>query len=306
MVDGEHPMADQEGIEGIKTRLSNIRSVEPILGAMRTISLGSWQSALHRQDRVRRYSDRLRALLPALTPALTAHNARRRRRLDGSSPATTVVLVIGSERGLCGAFNSTLVRYAQEALERYEEQGVQLELATLGSRARRALERLGREIAWSRPLPTTTLPTSQLAYELVHTWLEQYERYELDAVDLVYHTYRSATLYKPLSTRLIPPPLPSSVEGQAPWPPPYIDTDPLALYARLIVLGSTTEMYRILLDSAAAEHSARFQLMEGATQNSQRLINELTLALQSARQQAITAEMQELASGAGLLGSAPR
>jgi F-type H+-transporting ATPase subunit gamma len=61
-------------------------------------------------------------------------------------------------------------------------------------------------------------------------------------------------------------------------------------------------MYRVLLDSAAAEHSARFQLMEGAAQNSNRLINELTLALQSARQHAITSEMQELASGAGLLG----
>jgi F-type H+-transporting ATPase subunit gamma len=62
-------------------------------------------------------------------------------------------------------------------------------------------------------------------------------------------------------------------------------------------------MYRILLDSAAAEHSARFQLMEGATQNSGRLIADLTLALQAARQQAITAEMQELAAGAGLLGA---
>ena len=67
-------------------------------------------------------------------------------------------------------------------------------------------------------------------------------------------------------------------------------------------MWSTTETYRILLSSAAAEHSARYQLMEGATRNSGRLIAELTLALQSARQQAITAEMQELAAGAGLLG----
>jgi F-type H+-transporting ATPase subunit gamma len=71
----------------------------------------------------------------------------------------------------------------------------------------------------------------------------------------------------------------------------------------VVTLWTTTELYRVLLDSAASEHSARYQLMEGATQNANRLIDELALALQAVRQQAITAEMQELAVGAGLLGS---
>jgi F-type H+-transporting ATPase subunit gamma len=147
----------------------------------------------------------------------------------------------------------------------------------------------------------TTLPTSDLAYELTQAWLARYEQRELDAVDVIYNAYRRAGVYQPLVFHLLPPALSSEAAKAAPWPPPYIDTDPVALYTRLAVLWMTTELYRILLDSAAAEHSARFQLMEGATQNSTRLINELTLALQSARQQAITSEMQELAAGAGLL-----
>ncbi|MDY7039779.1 MAG: F0F1 ATP synthase subunit gamma, partial [Chloroflexota bacterium] len=64
-------------------------------------------------------------------------------------------------------------------------------------------------------------------------------------------------------------------------------------------------LYTLLLESAAAEHSARFQLLEGATQNAKQIIAELTLAIQAARQQAITREMQELAAGAGLVGTAP-
>ena len=106
-----------------------------------------------------------------------------------------------------------------------------------------------------------------------------------------------------LDIQISPPPLPALSAEARPWPAPYIDTDPIKLYARLMRLWTTTEVYRILLDSAAAEHSARYQLMEGATQNANRLIDELTLALQSARQQAITAEMQELAAGAGLVGT---
>jgi F-type H+-transporting ATPase subunit gamma len=210
--------------------------------------------------------------------------------------------VIGSERGLCGAFNSTLLRFAEGVIEQHEAQGIEVELAALGSRAIRALERQGREIAWSSPLPMTALPSSELANELTRGWLERYDKHELDAVELIYNAYRGSALYEPTVTRLIPPPRTPLSENEASWPPPYIDTEPVALYVRLVMSWTTTEVYRILLDSAAAEHSARFQLMEGATQNSNRLINELTLALQSARQHAITSEMQELATGAGLLG----
>jgi F-type H+-transporting ATPase subunit gamma len=294
-------VADQEGIEGIKARLSNIRSVEPILGAMRTISLGSWQAALKRKGRVLAYTERLLAMLPPLTPLLRAQQARRARRNRRTEPGATVVVVIGSERGLCGAFNSTLVRYVEDELDRFRAQEMHVELHVLGARASRGLERLDHEMAWFRSLPMTALPTSDLASELTQNWLARYEAHELDQVYLLYNAYRNSTLYEPISLRLIPPPLPPVGAGP-PWPPPHVDTDPVKLYARLVVLWTTTEMYRVLLDSASAEHSARYQLMEGATQNSDRLINELTLALQAARQQAITAEMQELAAGAGLLG----
>jgi F-type H+-transporting ATPase subunit gamma len=324
-------MADQERI---KTRLNNIRSVEPILGAMRTISLGSWQAAVKRQERVRLYSQRLLAMLPSLIPHL--HLSARGRQRDAGpargqaeqgeaqtktgllqalssvrrapSPdraqrrSVVVFLVIGSERGLCGAFNSSLAGYADRLLAERQADGTEVELAALGTRVVRALRRTGREVAWSRPLPMTTLPTSGLAHELTDRWLEGYEAYELDAVELVYNTYRNSTLYEPIASRLIPPPVSLLAEGEVPWPPPFVDTDPMSLYAHLIGLWVTTEMYRVLLDSTAAEHSARYQLMEGATQNSERLIDELTLALQAARQHAITSEMQELASGAGLVG----
>ena len=299
-------MADQEGIDEIQTRLNNVRSVEPILGAMRTISLGSWQAALNRQRRVHQFSQRLTGLLPAMAASLSPKGSRRgaslRRRDVPSTPATIVVLVIGSERGLCGAFNSTLIRYVEDELDRYSSEGARVELTTLGSRAERGLQRNGHTVVWARPLPMTKVPSAELAYELVNAWLVRYEKHEFDAVDVIYNAYRNSTLHEPVTFRLIPPALPAQTAETLPWPPPYIDTDPVALSARLLSMWTTTETYRILLSSTAAEHSARFQLMEGATRNSGRLIAELTLALQSARQQAITAEMQELAAGAGLLG----
>jgi F-type H+-transporting ATPase subunit gamma len=147
------------------------------------------------------------------------------------------------------------------------------------------------------------LPSVELAHELTVDWLRRYEARELDTVYVVYNAYRNATLYDSVELRLIPPLLPSLSAGTSSWSPPYVDGDPVDLYRRIVRLWMTAEVYRILIDSAAAEHSARYQLMEGATQNAQRLIGELTLALQAARQQAITSEMQDLAAGAGLLGA---
>ena len=290
-------MADQERIN---TRLQNIRSVEPILGAMRTISLGSWQAALGRQQRIRDYSEELISLLPAVLPHLAR---KRRRRRMAHPPAPVAVLVIGSERGLCGAFSSSLAGVVEKQLLSYQDAGIEIELQTLGRRAERALKRRGLPVVWSKSLPTTSVPGRDLAAELVDTWVARYQGFELDAVDVMYNAFRNSTLYEPVLFRLLPPDLSAVAQGTASWPPPYVDTDPVSLYTRIIQLWMTTEMYRILLDSAAAEHSARYQLMEGAVQNSKRLIDELTLALQSMRQQAITAEMQELAAGAGLMSS---
>ncbi len=294
-------MAGREGIEDIRDRLDNIRSVEPLLGAMRTISLGSWQAALRRKGRALSYADRLRDLMPALIPLLGG--TRRGRGPEPASPHSALALVIGSERGLCGAYNTTLAEYVDSELARLAEVGMGVELHVLGKRAARALERIRHEASETRSLPMAALPSSDLASELTRGWLEAYEAHALDVVYLIYHAYLNSTAYQPVTLQLIPPPLPSVGEGGRSWPPPYIDTDPVDLFVQVVVLWTTTELYRILLDAAASEHSSRYRLMEGATQNANNLIEELTLALRAARQEAITAEMQELAIGAGLLGS---
>ena len=309
-----------QDLERAETRLDNIRTVEPILSALRTISLGSWQAALKRKDSVRRYEERLTAMLPALLPHVQSHSRHRpRRRLltirrtapppsfpptggDERGEARVVALVIGSERGLCGRFNAAVVERAEQYLAEQTAAGAQVELVALGTRVHRILRRHQQPLAWSGALSVTALPPYRLAFDLTRRWLTRYEERELDAVDLVYNAYRGSARYEPTVARLIPPTLPTPKADALPWPPPIIETDPLSLYARIVEQWATVSLYGLLLDSAAAEHSARFQLLETSTQNIERLIDELTLTVQTARQQAITQEMQELAVGAGLIG----
>jgi F-type H+-transporting ATPase subunit gamma len=338
-------------LERAQSRLENIRSVQPILGALHTISLGSWQAALNQRGRVQGYLERLEALSPLVVahlptkPPLSPPRAcpERSRRLRGgwsrrgnaasTGGAKTAVLVIGSERGLCGRFNAAVVERAEAYLA---EREANVELMTLGRRARRILERHGHHLTWAGALPITTLPSFDLARDLSRDWLARYEAHEVDAVDLIYNAYRGLGSYEPTVTRLIPPEPPLSplracperrTAGARLWwggvwsrrgnaastgggrggePSIIVETDPVSLFARVIEQLTATRLYELLLESTAAEHSTRYELMGAATQNADRLIAELTLAIQTARQQAITQEMQELAAGAGLIGTRNR
>jgi F-type H+-transporting ATPase subunit gamma len=295
--------------ENAQARLENIRSVQPILSALHTISLGSWQAALNQRGRVQGYAERLETLLPVVTMHLppSSRREKRSRRVDAVSTeeAQIAILVIGSERGLCGRFNAAVVERAEAHLA---DQEASVKLMALGGRVRRILERHGHQIAWSGTLSITTLPSFDLARTLARDWLASYEAHELDAVDLIYNAYRGLGSYEPTVTRLIPParpfisPVSRGNRGEEEIPV-IIETNPVSLYTRVIEQLTATRLYELLLESASAEHAGRYELMGAATQNTDRLVDELTLAIQTTRQQAITQEMQELAAGAGMIGT---
>ncbi len=323
-----------QDLEKAQSRLANIRTVAPILAALRTISLGSWQMALNRRGDLQQYSARLLELLPPILPHLkkkwdwasmgsTCRCARSLASLgafglghpwlagDGllsptirdahaAGPQRVLVLVIGSERGLCGRYNASILERAVQHVEDLENVEVAVDLVALGKRIIRLLERRDCILQDAQSLPVTALPSFNMAFAFAQAWLRRYEAYELDAVDVVYSAYHNAGVYTPCVAQLFPPPLPALeaefVEAV------IVETDPLRLYTRVVEQWSALRLYSLFLEAAASEHSARFRLMESATQNTDRLIEELTQVIQSERRHAITREMQELAVGAGLLG----
>jgi F0F1-type ATP synthase gamma subunit len=141
---------------------------------------------------------------------------------------------------------------------------------------------------------------------LATTLLEGWQRRQV-AVELIYQRAHGVGRYRAVVQPCLPLSLPTtSVEAvvQAGWPP-IIETDGPALFRRVTEQWLVLDLVERLLESQVAEHAARFQLMEAASQNSERLVAELRLTVQTARRQAITRETQALAVGAGLLGSQP-
>jgi F-type H+-transporting ATPase subunit gamma len=291
-----------EEIERAQERLQHIRSVEPILDALRMIALGSWQKATKQQTVSQQYSDRLLAVLPWLLP----HLPQPRRPVGDDEPQQSVrrvVVVVGSERGLCGRFNMDVAAYADEYLTGREAQGESVTVAALGSRVIRLLVGGERPLAWSQALSATTLPPLSSAFSLTQQWLAQFEENEIDAVTCVHNVYTGMGSYRSTVTPLLPPPLPKKRPLAETWPPPIIETAPETLYTQIVQQWTAVRYYQLLLQSTMAEQSVRYQLMESAGQNTERLLDELSAVVQAARQQAITREMQALAVGAGLVGA---
>ena len=290
-----------EALDRAQTRLSNIQSVQPILSALRTISLGSWQAAQKQQRVAQLYHSQLQAMLPAVLPHLP--EARNRATSTSVSVSQKVLLVIGSERGLCGRFNHLPAEHAEKILKQKGGHNASIQVVALGSRLARTLRQRGISFDQLLKMPKTLSDINGLADQLTNRWLIYYEECEIDQVEVLFNAYRGIGQYRHKMVTLIPPPLgpADGDQNEATWPPPIIETDPLRLYAAIVARLIAATLYRVMLESAAAEHSARYQLMEAATQNTERLIESLSIDIQAARRQAITQEMQILASGAGLL-----
>ncbi len=297
-----------EELERATTRLRNIRSVQPMLGALRTIALGGRSQGLNRARRLDAFREDLaRSLVLSATHAREGAVSSRKTAIGsgaGAKPGKLTMLVVGTERGYCGAINEAVADYAMAEIDRQTAQGTQVTWMALGSRLVRTMKRHDRVPAWSAPLPLTALPPLNLATSLTTSWLASYDAGETDAVDIVALSYGGMARHFPTTTRVLPPPLPEPSGTVAVWPP-IMETDPRPLFLRTVEMWIITLVYRVLLNSAIAEHSARYQLMDGADQNSRRLMEELQLYVQMARQQAITSEIQDLIGGAGLLGGAP-
>jgi F-type H+-transporting ATPase subunit gamma len=287
-----------DSLERLNARLDNIEAVQPLLNAMRAISLSSRLLALNKARAAEAYHQDLQTILTLLLPRVP--RSQRSPHLASHTSIAYVLLVVGTERGLCGAFNETIAAFADQVLTRHTAAGQEVRLMTLGTRIRSTLERWGRTGVWSGNLSATALPSYALAQQLATTWLADFRTRSISGVEVAYNAYRGLARYEPRCQQLLPPPQRPEKHAQLLWPP-TIETDARQLLSRVAELWLSATLYGILLESAAAEHSARFQLLDGASQNADRLVEELKLFLQTARQEAITSELQDLAVGSGLL-----
>lgn len=292
--------------ERVQSRLNNIHAIEPLIGALRTLSMGTWQMALNKLARMQQYERYYNQILLEILPMLEEREMRKlKKNVKQVDIADTILLIIGAERGLCGKFNKILI---QNAINWIKGQAFpSYQIWAMGSRMIRDLERNDIEISWRKPLPLNKLASYQQSYLTSQNWLEQFENYAFNQFIVLFNQTARGGRYQFSAFKLLPYNIhhPLSIIGetevQKHWPPPIIETDPKGLYNQIVEHFIASSFHQILLKSAAAEHSTRYNLMQNAEDNAKDIIEELKQVINQERKRKITQEIQELASGAGLL-----
>jgi len=266
--------------------------------------MGAWQMTQKRLATLDRYKGNYDHIIGEIVPHLNGLKSDYHIPSNQTPVvADTIYLILGSERGLCGKFNETL---AEEAVAWIEAQDVtSFQIWAAGKRMVHTLERMDISFSWRKSLPITELISYRHAYLLTQNWLEQYETRNFNRFVLIHNHITNGHHSKFSNFTLLPfhtsPSGPINGEEESKWPPPIIETDPKGIYQQIIHQYLSSSLYQILLKSAAAEHAARFYLMEDAQENAKDIIEELDQIINTERRRKITQQVQELAVGAGLL-----
>jgi F-type H+-transporting ATPase subunit gamma len=282
-----------------------MRSVQNTRKITRTMELVSTSKLKRAQDRVvaaRPYAAALAEVLADLvTPDLAERFPLLRRPAPPSrgGPTRAAVLLVTSNRGLCGGFNTNLIKEARRRIEQLEAHGLQVELHAVGRKGIGFFKYLGRPLATQR-IDIGDKPTVAHAVELVAGLIADYSAGRLASVDVVHAKFNSPLSTPPTTTGVLPVQTPPARQGghRADY---ILKPGADAILEQLLPLYVRNQVYRGLVETAAAEHGARRTAMKNATDNAGEIFEILKRTYNRQRQAAITQEIAEIVGGAAAL-----
>lgn len=280
-----------QGPEELKNRLENINAIQPLLEALRTISLSNWRFSLKKLELAKNYLNSLYEIYNELNADHT--NGWQENPKSGNQ--NHLVLVIGSNRGLCGNFNRDI---AERLIQITKGNSEMYLIAVVGERLRKIIERKNIPFHQYFPFPNATELTPEYGRMIAK---QIYSLGNNQGVELLFNTYRGAGKYLTIQSPVFPNEFFEISSNRKSLEGFIFDTPSNEMITFLKEDLHNLSIYNAFLLSAAAEHSTRFQLMENASTNADHLSDELFLEVQALRRQKITEEMLELAVGAGLL-----
>ena len=289
-------------LKEVRIRIASVKSTQQITSAMKMVSASKLRKAQNAILKMRPYAAKLKDILQNLSASLDSGDANKFTQLR--DPEKILLVVITSNRGLCGAFNSNILRASVQRLnEKYAAQlaSGNVSILTVGRKATEFFIKRGYNVVSSHDSIFDSL-TYENVSAIAGTVMEAFAAKQYDRVDIVYNQFKNAAVQKLTIEQFLPvePPAQSATVSK-------INTDFIFLPSKeeivteLIPKSLRIQFYKAVLDSNASEHGARMTAMHQATENAGELIKELNLAYNKARQAAITKEILEIVSGAEAL-----
>jgi F-type H+-transporting ATPase subunit gamma len=282
-----------------------IRSVQNIRKITRTMELVATSKLKRAQDRVvaaRPYAEALRETIADLvTPELAQEFPLLRHPVPPSKggPTRAAVILVTSNRGQAGAFNSNLIKLARKRIEELESHGYTVDVYSVGRKGGAYFRYLKRTLAADRQ-DIGDKPTADHAASLVENLIREFEAGRLAGVDMVHAKFNSAMSTPPVMTKVLP--IDAPTRRSAIRPDYILQPGPTEILGNLLPLYVRNLVYRGLVETAAGENGARRTAMKNATDNATEVLQHLRTTYNKNRQAQITQELAEIVGGAAALG----
>ncbi len=296
-------------LKDLRNRIGSVKSTQKITSAMKMVAASKLRRAQEQAEAGRPYAERMEKVLGSLAGAVASTGSGPKLMTGTGRDDVHMLVVVTSDRGLCGGFNGSITREARRRIRELRDVGKTVKLFCVGRKGRDNLRRDFPEMIVESVMDVGKPKLGFAdANAIGNRLIDMFEAGEFDVCTVIYNRFQSAISQIVTAQQLVPlaadnggeeeGEAPATVAGGAVY---EFEPDEEAILASLLPRNLSVQVYRALLESAASEQGARMTAMDNATRNAGDMINNLTLVYNRSRQAHITKELIEIISGAEAL-----
>ena len=288
-------------LKDLRNRIASVKATQKITKAMQMVAAAKLRRAQVAAEAARPYAERMERVLGNIASSMTPTPESPKLLVGTGKSDVHLLLVCTAERGLCGAFNSSIVRLARERASALTAEGKTVRFVCVGRKGFDQLRRLyEKQILEVVDLRSVRTLAYENAADIAHKIIARFDQGEFDVCTLFYSKFKSVISQIPTAQQIIPPVF---AEGDAGLGQAIYEYEPEQedILAELLPRNIATQIFRALLENAASEQGARMSAMDNATRNAGDMIRRQTITYNRTRQAMITKELIEIISGAEAL-----
>ncbi len=284
-------------LDDLKKRIASVKSTQKITKAMKMVAAAKLRRAQESAEKGRPYSEKMNNVILNLSSGISDKENAPKLLLGTGVEKVHLCVVMTSDRGLCGGFNSNIIKKAKSYFSKVLEEGKELKIITVGSKGNDQLKRVyGDKIIQNISFKESKNANYFDANKVGKTIIEKFEAGEFDVCTIFYNQFKNVITQIPQAQQIIP----LNNEGNENSSDEYYEFEPDEdeILSNLLPKNISTQIFKAMLENSASEQGSRMSAMDNATRNAGEMVDKLTIEYNRSRQAAITKELIEIISGA--------
>ena len=285
-------------LDDLKKRIASVKSTQKITKAMKMVAAAKLRKAQENAEKGRPYSEKMNNIILNLSSGISDKENAPKLLSGTGEEKIHLCIVLTSDRGLCGGFNSNIIKKAKAYFKKISEEGKILKIITVGSKGYDQLKRVYKDSIVEKISFKESKTINYLDAEKVGKLIiENFEKKEFDVCTIFYNKFKNVITQIPQEQQIIPLKN-SEVEGNSSDDNYEFEPDEDEILSNLLPKNISTQIFKAMLENSASEQGSRMSAMDSATRNAGEMVDKLTIEYNRSRQAAITKELIEIISGA--------